>query len=151
MSVNLSGEVINKNKLLVEAFHNMKECIKRIQYWLEEEWLRVNVISDFSKDDRAKYILDQVGTSFCVISLGTCDEGEYSIALSIDSQINEKIGYYFASILLRRLFEFTPESCANNVRIMNFSKDCDDYLTKVLDEKEKGVGCHSVSVTPFEG
>ena len=144
-------KIIQRNETLINAFGNMKECIHRIQYWLEEEWLRIFVLSDYSKDERVKYTLEQVGTSFCVISLGTDDNGEFSIALSIDSQINNKIGHYFSSILLRRLYQFTPESCANNVRVVNFSKDCDEYLKIVLDEREQGIGFHTVSVTPFEG
>lgn len=36
-----------KNELLFTAFENIKETIRRIQYWLEDEWLRVNVVSDF--------------------------------------------------------------------------------------------------------
>jgi hypothetical protein len=151
MKTDLPEDVKQRNEILVSAFNSMKECIRRIQYWIEEEWVRVYIQSDFYKDDRVKYIMEQIETSFCVISLGTADNGEFSIALSIDSQINKKIGYYFSSILLRRLFEFTPEVCVNNVRIMNFSMDCDENLKKILDERENGIGFHTVSVTPFEG
>lgn len=151
MQDTLSDLVKKRNESLIYAFENMKECIHRIQYWLEDEWLRIFVLSDYSKDERVQYTLEQVGTSFCVISIGTDDNDEFSIVLSIDSNINEKIGHYFSSILLRRLFEFTPESCAHNVRISNFSKDCDEYLKIVLDEREQGIGFHSISVTTFEG
>lgn len=139
-----------KNELLFTSFEKIKETVRRIQYWLEDEWLRVNVVSDFSKGGRSKYIIEQLGTAFCIISLGKDDKGEFSIALSIDKQINEKIGYYFSSILLRRLFEFIPESCAHNVRIVNFSKDCDEYLEIVIGEHKRGEGFHIISVTPFE-
>lgn len=151
MKDNLPDHVKKRNEFLTNAFENMKECIHRIQYWLEEEWLRVFVLSDYSKDERVQYTLEQVGTSFCVISIGTDDNGEFSIALSIDAQINKKIGYYFSSILLRRLFEFSTESCAHNVRISNFSKDCDEYLKIVFEEGEQGIGFHTISVTSFEG
>lgn len=151
MSEILPEDVLDRNEILSQAFKNIKETVRRIQYWIEDEWLRVYILSDFSKDLRSKYILEQLGTSFCVVSLGTNDNGEYSIILSLDSQINEKIGQYFSSILLRRLFEFTPESCAHHVRISNFSKDCDKYLESILEEKERGVGFHDISVTPYEG
>ena len=151
MSVNLPEYVRNRNIMLSQAFENMKETVRRIQYWIEDEWLRICVLSDFSKDDRSKYIIKQLGTSFCVLSLGTDVNGEYSIVLSIDSQINDKIGQNFSSILLRRLFEFTPESCAYHVRISNFSKNCDSYLETILEESKRGKGFHSVTVTPFEG
>lgn len=146
----MSEEFKEVNEILFTAFENIKETVRRIQYWLEDEWLRVNVVSDFSKGGRSKYIIEQLGTAFCIISLGKDDKGEFSIALSIDKQINEKIGYYFSTILLRRLFEFIPESCAHNVRIVNFSKDCVQYLEIVIEEHKRGEVLHDISVIPYE-
>lgn len=151
MSVNLPEYVRNRNVMLSQAFENIKETVRRIQYWIEDEWLRIFVISDFMKDGRSKLILEQLETAFCIISIGQDENGEYSIVVSIDSQINEKIGYSFSSILLRRIYEFTNKSCDYNVRITDFSKDCDQYLQKVLKEHEDGIGYHEISITRYNG
>ena len=144
-------EIAKKNEALKKSFDSMKETVRRIQYWIEDERHRVHAITDFQKDERVSSLIEQLGTSFCVISRGTNPEGEDSIVISLDKNIQDKIGHYFTVVLLRRLFEFTPEFCDFNVRLWDLSKDCEGYMETVIEEAKRGIGHHKITLTPYEG
>lgn len=81
-----------------------------------------------------------------MISIGADEMGRFSIIMSIDQHINEKIGRDFASTLLRRLFEFTSGACEPFVFIDPFSSDCDQGLSQIGDEIDKGAKWHSFNI-----
>lgn len=136
-------EIRDRNRQLEEAFEMLQETIFRIQGWLEEESMRYFAISDFKDHPHVVSTISQVFTRFCMVSLGADEMGRFSIILSIDQNINEKIGRDFSSLLLRRLFEFTSGECEPFVFIDSYSSDCDQGLFQTVVEIEKGAKWHS--------
>lgn len=137
------------NRKLEEAFRLIQITIAKIQGFQEDESLRYFVYSDHRKNPKTVSTIEQVSTRFCIISLGADEIGRFSIAISIDVSINEKIGRLASAGLLRRLFESTPGACEAYVVIHSFSQDCDKILYNIINEYEAGVPWHQLKVTPM--
>lgn len=104
-----TSELIKKrNHNISNAYNEIIECINRIQGWQNNEKLRVKVESDLTHSVANLATISQCTTPFCIVSLGCDLIGRYNIMYSIDHRIKEMIGNNLASILIRRIYEFTP-------------------------------------------
>ena len=143
-SVHLPTEVQERNSRLESAFESIQETIRRIQGWIDDESLRTVILTDCREDSRYITTIKLLTTRFCVISIGADDTGRYNIVMSLDSEINEKIGAQFATTLIRRMCEVTQGSMELFFIISSFSIDCDQIFSDVLTELKNGITIHQV-------
>ena len=128
------NNVIERNKKIASAYSNLIITIERIQGWLDEEFLRTRIESDFRQKTFIKDTIAQCTTPFCIISLG-CDElGRYNLVYSVDHRFQEMISSNFASTLLRLIYEFTPGEMEPFVRIGSLYSDCIEVVGKLIEE-----------------
>ena len=134
------------NQKLEQAFNSIKETIRRIQGFQEDEQLRWVVFTDGKNSQKYISTIEQISTRFCIISLGADEEGRYNVVMSIDQHINEKIGLNLATTLVRRMMEFTPGMLENSFVIHSFYTDCDEILANILEEHREGSPEHQFQI-----
>ena len=147
--INAPEEVKDRNRKLESAFECIQTTIAKIQGWFEDETLRIFVISDFQNNPKYIATIKQITTRFCIITIGADELGRFSIAMSIDKNINEKIGEIFSATLIRRLFEMTQGALEAFVRIVSYSEDCDTILDEIIDEHKRGFAMHNLKINPM--
>tara|TARA_Y100001954_G_C15501794_1_gene450237 strand:- start:120 stop:590 length:471 start_codon:yes stop_codon:yes gene_type:complete len=123
-----------RNKKLMEAYSNILITIERIQGWLDDEFLRTRIESDMTKDGYYKSIINQCLTPFCSVTIGCDENAVYTICYSLDYRIFELIGEPMTSVLIRRIYEFTPGEMEQSVIIVDLQADCLDQFNSTLTE-----------------
>lgn len=125
-----------RNKKILEAYDGILITIDRIQGWLEDAELRTRIESDYTCEPLARSTYYQCTTPFCVVSLGGDEMGRYNIIYSVDYRFKEMISDLFASLLIRRIYEFTPGEMEPFVRIGSLYLDCVKVYTQVFEESK---------------
>lgn len=128
--------VKERNNRLREAYNSLITTIDRIQGFLEDEYLRGRFESDMTQKNGIKSTILQCTTPFCILSLG-CDEmGRYNIVYSVDYRIQEMLRPDMASILIRRVYQFTPGEMEVFVRIGSLYNDCVETFNQMIQESQ---------------
>ena len=129
------GFVRERNRKLLGAYHQVVEAIKRTQGWLQEEELRERIATVEGAGLIGEYTICECVTRFCYVCI-VCDRmGRYSLLYSVDSDLAAKISKVFASVLIRRIYQFTPGEMEPFVLIGSLYADCSksfDSLASVL-------------------
>lgn len=141
----VSDDIIERNKNLASAYSDIVDAIEKIQGWLEHEDLRTRIETDSLQIESLKTTISQCTTPFCIVSLG-CDEvGRYNLVYSVDPRIQEILPNNFASILIRRIYDFTPGAMESFVRIGSLYEDCIQTFEQLMEEA-KTLPFHKVIV-----
>ncbi len=122
-----------RNDKLLSAYKGIIECINRIQGWLDDEFLRGKIESDYRNSGGHITTIYQCYTPFCAVSLGSSSGGHFNIIYSIDYRIKEIIGRDFANTLIRRIYEFTPGEMESFVDFGSLYGDCIAIYDEVLE------------------
>jgi hypothetical protein len=136
-----------RNKKFLEVYQSIIATIERIQGWLDDETLRTRVESDFRTKPMVQTTMFQCTTPFCIISLGCDQMGRYNLVYSVDYRFQEMISEVFASILIRRIYEFTPGEMEPFVKIGSLYADCIANFNIIM-EGAKHELYHTIKIQP---
>lgn len=126
--------VKERNNKFAKAYKNLVITIDRIQGFLEDEYLRGRIESDMTKKNGTISTIFQCTTPFCIISLGCDKMGRYNLVYSVDHRIQEMLGEDMASVLIRRVYDFTPGEMEVFVRIGSLYHDCVGTFNQLFEE-----------------
>lgn len=132
-----------RNSDLEKAFNQIKETVRRIQAWLDNENLRTQISLDHATTRLGYTYIQQFTTPFIALFLN-CDEmGRYHISFALDTDYLNMLPADMASTLLRRIYEFTPGAMEPFVSIVDFNKDCISLFENLIEESKKD---HTIQV-----
>jgi hypothetical protein len=134
-----------RNQRLFQAYQWIIVTIEKIQGFLEDERMRTRIESDLINHPLFQSTIHQCTTPFCIVSLGCDPMGRYSIVYSVDYRFQEMISQYFASILIRRIYDYTNGDMADFVRIGSLCQDCLATFQEI-NKESKSVDYHKIII-----
>ena len=129
--------VKERNKSFSEAYRNILITIDKIQSFLEDELLRTRIESDMRFKPGVKSTISQCVNLWCIISLGCDNAGRYKMVYIIVRRIQNMIGEDMASILIRRIYQFTSGNMETFVRIGCLYQDCLEVFNQLMEDQKK--------------